>query len=224
MSVKNRNSIVTDGLSYCLDAGNELSYSGSGTSSIDLASNLVGTLTNGPTFDSSNGGSFVFDGSDDGIQVSHDSAIAFTSALTNEVWFKLDSFPSGSNRYTLCTKYTSYYMNVYNQRISVYTYWSNGSRQNSAYTDSTSTLSLNTWHQAVFTESTSGLRKIYIDGQLDKTEQKEASIWPAQNLLYVGGSGGRFLDGRIARVNLYNREISASEVLQNYNALKNRFI
>ena len=63
MSVKNRNSVVTDGLVFYADAGNEDSYAGSGTTWNDMISGNVGTLYNGPTFDSANGGSIDFDGS-----------------------------------------------------------------------------------------------------------------------------------------------------------------
>ena len=56
--------IVTDGLVLCLDAGNPNSYPGSGNTWTDLSRGRNnGTLTNGPTFDSGNGGSIVFDGS-----------------------------------------------------------------------------------------------------------------------------------------------------------------
>jgi hypothetical protein len=65
MSVKNRNSIVTDGLVFYVDAGNEDSYAGSGTTWTDLVGSNNGTLTNGPTYDLGNGGSIDFDGSDD---------------------------------------------------------------------------------------------------------------------------------------------------------------
>ena len=61
--------IVTDGLVMCLDAGNSRSYPGTGTVWTDLAGN-IGTLTNGPTFNSENGGSVVFDGTNDGVDVS----------------------------------------------------------------------------------------------------------------------------------------------------------
>ena len=57
--------IVTDGLVFYVDAGNSNSYPGSGTTWTDLAGSNDGTLTNGPTFDSGNGGSIVFDGTDD---------------------------------------------------------------------------------------------------------------------------------------------------------------
>ena len=56
-------SIVTDGLSLYLDAANTRSYPGSGTAWYDLSGNVNhGTLVNGPTFDSGNAGSIVFDG------------------------------------------------------------------------------------------------------------------------------------------------------------------
>ena len=56
MSVKNRNSIVTDGLVFYVDAGNEDSYAGSGTTWTDLIGGNNGTLANGPTYSSANGG------------------------------------------------------------------------------------------------------------------------------------------------------------------------
>ena len=58
--------ISTDGLVLCLDAANTKSYPGSGTVWSDLSrGGNNGTLTNGPTFNSGNGGSIVFDGVND---------------------------------------------------------------------------------------------------------------------------------------------------------------
>ena len=55
--------IVKDGLVLALDAGNTKSYPGSGTSWSDLSGQgNTGTLTNGPTYSSADGGSIVFDG------------------------------------------------------------------------------------------------------------------------------------------------------------------
>ena len=61
--------IVTDGLVLYVDAGNGNSYPGSGTTWSDLAGSNVGTLTNGPTYDSGNAGSIVFDGSNNNIDL-----------------------------------------------------------------------------------------------------------------------------------------------------------
>jgi hypothetical protein len=63
MSVIGGPDIITDGLVLYLDAANTKSYIGSGTTWKDLSRNSNdGTLTNGPTFDSGNSGSIVFDG------------------------------------------------------------------------------------------------------------------------------------------------------------------
>ena len=62
--------IVTDGLVLALDAGNTKSYPGSGTTWTDTVGGNTGTLTNGPTYSSGDGGSIVFDGSNDYIQLS----------------------------------------------------------------------------------------------------------------------------------------------------------
>ena len=57
--------IVTDGLVLCVDAASKRSYPGTGTTWTDLKGGNNGTLTNGPTFSSANGGSVVFDGTND---------------------------------------------------------------------------------------------------------------------------------------------------------------
>ena len=62
--------IVTDGLVYAFDAGSGRSYDGT-TSLNDLAGSNTGTLTNGVTYQSINGGVFDFDGTDDHIELKH---------------------------------------------------------------------------------------------------------------------------------------------------------
>ena len=70
MSIAYNTSIVTSGLVMCLDAGNPKSYPGSGTTIRDVTGNgYNGTLTNGPTFSSANGGVIVLDGINDYIDV-----------------------------------------------------------------------------------------------------------------------------------------------------------
>ena len=66
MGVLYNSRIVTDGLVFCVDAGDKMSYPGAGTTWTDLTANKYnGALTNGPTFNSANGGSLIFDGTDD---------------------------------------------------------------------------------------------------------------------------------------------------------------
>ena len=79
-------SIPTNGLQLYLDAGNASSYPGSGTSWTDLSSNgRNGTLTNGPTYSSADGGSIVFDGSNDYVQCTGSLVV---TAATFVAWIK----------------------------------------------------------------------------------------------------------------------------------------
>lgn len=216
--------IVRDGLVLWLDPRFQTSYSGSGTNWHDLSGNTNnGTLTNGPTFDSGSGGSIVFDGTDDYVNVSDSTSLDIASEITEEVWVYINSY---TDRGTLITKNLSYYFQVTTDgTVQIYTYWNNGgSRANSAYNSSTNTIPLNTWTHIAFTESTGGLRKIYINGSLDSSHQQEASIYTANDPVNIGGqTSTRWLDGKISQARVYNRELTSTEILQNYNATKGRF-
>ena len=86
MGISRGKSIVTDGLILYLDAANKKSYPGSGTVWSDLSGNAnTGTLTNGPTFDSSNNGSINFDGTDDLVECSSISSTNFTNSVRMNV-------------------------------------------------------------------------------------------------------------------------------------------
>jgi len=77
--------IVTDGLVFAVDAANYESYPGSGTTWSDLVGSNNGTLINGPTFDSGNGGSIVFDGTNDYIDCGNPTELQLTGdTITTE--------------------------------------------------------------------------------------------------------------------------------------------
>jgi hypothetical protein len=87
MSVAGGPDLIQDGLVLCLDAANTKSYPGSGTSWVDLSGNgNNGTLTNGPTFSSTNGGNIFFDGTNDYVRVSSTSIIPGSSSFTFNIW------------------------------------------------------------------------------------------------------------------------------------------
>ena len=78
--------IVTDGLVLCLDAADRNSYVSGSSTWRDVAGSNNGTLTNGPTFSSANGGSLVFDGVDDSV-ISPPPVVGSTG-ITIIIWFK----------------------------------------------------------------------------------------------------------------------------------------
>ena len=86
--------IITDGLVLALDAANSRSYPGTGTTWSDLSGNgNSGTLTNGPTFNSGNGGSIVFDGVDDNISFSGNT-FNYSPGTSGEVSLEIWVYPT----------------------------------------------------------------------------------------------------------------------------------
>jgi len=228
MSVKNRNSIVTDGLVFYVDAGNENSYAGSGTTWTDLVGSNDGTLepVAGPTYDSANGGSIAFDGADDYAAVSNPSAT--TAGTTNSsisVWFKTGSDVSSNQT-------------LYSERDGT-THIFSKLRINSTKTDyifltpsvakvlsSSASLSTNTWYYFTGTKSGNDY-KIYLNGQLDISSTEDVGSFSTGGTIATNigkETVGLYLNGNIAQIKIYNRALSSTEITQNYNALKNRFI
>ena len=213
-----------DGLVLCLDAGNTKSYPGSGTTWSDLISGNGnnGTLTNGPTFDSISGGSIVFDGTNDYVSLSN--VQPGTNDFTISVWVYKNNNTSndyvwdfGANGGTLSagTDILGYGFRYYNATL--------GTSSN-MYTQGTIP-NVSEWYEVTITRN-SGTSTMYVNGQ-SITSSSGDTHNISSTTLYIGrygGGTGYEHDGRISNFKIYNRALSASEVKQNYNAIKSRFV
>ena len=228
MAISRGPKIVTNGLVLALDAADKNSYVGSGTTWTDLSgNNNTGTLTNGPTFNGGNGGSIVFDGSDDYVNVSDNTSLDIAGDKTLCCWVNLGSDPNGTG---IAGKASS---SVFGMSLA-YSWDSKGfqaiawNSTNSPQLDKDLTRDINKWVYVVGVQS-STTRLIYA---LDSLGTRSASggggthTWD-NNLSFTIGSvtGGYYVPSntKIAAVHVYNRALSATEVLQNYNATKTRF-
>ncbi len=218
--------IITDGLVLCLDAADRNSYVSGSTTWVDVAGSNNGTLTNGPTFNSTNGGSIVFDGADD--RVNNTNLLAFgNNPRTMELWIK----GTGTNQIPLSIGYnngsnTAFALNIASTTtVNIY-------GQTDPMDENNISVSVNfangAWHQATVTwdGADPGTLLIYGDGNQVGTRTRSAGeFYNTVAGYYVGGwsDGNRFYNGQIASVKIYTRALSSSEVLQNYNAQKSRF-
>lgn len=227
--------IVTSGLVMYLNAADRNSYPGSGTAWNDISGNTNnGVLTNGPTFNSANGGSIVFDGIDDFVNcasTNFNSISAFAFIRPNQ--------RTGTNYPTIIAKW----QNPPDQRSWILGIDTPTGKLNSAicsngvYSISTikhyysvSSISYGQWQQVGMTFD-NGTFNLYINGQsISVTKPYDASITTIYNsnvTTKIGDSIDGALDfkysGNIANAMIYNRALSASEILQNYNATKTRF-
>ena len=232
--------IAMNGLVLCLDAGNTKSYPGSGTSWTDLSgNNAVGTLTNGPTYSSSNGGFLSFDGTNDFVSVP--SGIPQrTSQFTNEIWVYPTSLTGGANGYSTLIRMDG--SRVGGGSGDFYFVLGNGGQVHceirnvadngyDSYTTSTGIIQVNNWYHIVqVIDRPNGNLKFFVNGvsRLDTSTSTfgivtSSSIQIAQQGTNVSDAYARRLTGRVSNVKLYNRVLTAAEIQQNYNALRGRF-
>ena len=210
--------IVTDGLVVYLDAGNTRSYTGSGNTAYDLSgSGNTSALTNGPTFNSSNLGTFVLDGSNDYILVNSQANILSKTAYTKIAYIYISNFSTSNNI-------------ISGGFSGQHAFWMFGTdKLNAGHNGAWNTvvgatsLSLNTWYFAAVTYSDSTGWKLYLNGREDGTSATTTTFNGNQEIVIGAYSSGNNFTGRIASVQVYNRVLSASEIVQNYNATKRRY-
>jgi hypothetical protein len=224
-------SIVTSGLAFFVDAGNTKSYPGSGTALYDISGNgLVGTLTGGITFSSSNGGYFNFPGNHyigfSSISGTVMSNPDITGAVSFGVWYYPTSSQSSQYLFTSGAGSGKKGIDILLQnsgnsdwvRVQGGTYgW---------VQSSISVETLNTWQNITVTWDNSSL-KIYTNGILTNTTTTTYGGYATlATQLCLGAPDGLTqysYVGRIANAFVYNTALTADQVLQNFNALRGRF-
>jgi hypothetical protein len=226
MSGKIGPDINENGLILHLDAANNKSYTGSGTTWTDLSGNgNNGTLTNGPTFNAANMGSIVFDGTNDYIYRS--SLNNFNSSTyTILLWAKFVSVSAYSILFSLgrspSDADSEAQLQQSNSRLQ---YWDYNGSIAFNYIQSAGTLSPNIYQYLGFTKnSTNGT--FYIDGYSSGTGTAGFNASISTNDFVIGADirdSLAYINGNIPQFLIYNRVLTASEVLQNYNATKSRF-
>jgi hypothetical protein len=217
--------IITRGLTMYLDASDAGSYPETGTVWSDISgNNHTGTLTNGPTFSSSNGGTIIFDGANDYVVLTNAS-----TPLTNlsyETILKIDSIPASSTFRSIWQKSADWNFStgISLQMIYGLLTFSYGSIWGGSVSYNLSNLTVGNWYHIVGTSSSvaSGTSRMYINGSLVATGANAATPTDTSDLLLGYGNGGGFL-GNISVFRTYNRELAAAEVLQNFNVQRGRF-
>ena len=220
MGVAYNPTIVRDGLVLCLDAGNSKSYPGSGTTWTDLSGRgNNGTLVNGVGYDGGNGGSLVFDGVDDNVDVSNAPSLNFTSQLTLSSWFRFSSLPGAElGLFRKTNQWQLGFLTSNTIRCLVFT---NGTTGWTDVNDVSYTFDTNTWYNMVMTYNGSNML-IYVNNSLVKTATVTGSIVTNANKVQVGYHAA-ILNGRISNCRIYNRALTSSEIQQNFNATRSRY-
>jgi hypothetical protein len=229
-------SIVTDGMVLSLDAANTKSYVSGSTVWRDVSgNNNSGSLTNGPTFNSANGGSIVFDGIDDYVDC-NSTVVNLNSSFTFASWVQTPSNLSnnssfrrligrGDNNSAFTGEWAATSYNLLGNGFAFEIdddVTKSGPFGNIIITP-------NTWYYVIGVANRTNALSLYINGILDNSTADNTSlnINPPYNL-YIGSQRSNnvpsfFLNGKIALNQVYNKALTPQEIAQNYNAQKSRF-
>jgi hypothetical protein len=229
---------ITNGLILSLDAANVKSYISGSTTWRDLSgNNNSGSLVNGPTFNSANGGSIVFDGTNDRVSIS-DFNYGRTGC-TVASWVKYNATTTGYKE-SIVSKWQTGAGNV-NEFVlgstqdppgtapgNAYFFIFNSNDQAVGIIDTSTIMVVGTWYHVLGTFD--GLNtRIYLNGQYKGISANSTSPTVktvASQPIGLASFGDTFqynTNCNISLAQIYNRALSASEVAQNYNAQKSRF-
>ena len=214
-------SYVTESLQFYVDAGLSESYSGTGTTWYDISGNSRNLTMNSLSYSSNNGGYIIFDGSHTADSVATYS-INFSNGFTVESVAKF-SGSSYEGLFAFNDPTNGNYINVQAQG-GTNIRWEVD--QSSSLT-TTNSLSSNTWYHVTCvyegdSNNTSGTARIYINGVENNTASLGRSGQSQTSNFKLGLHDGN-LTGNIALSRMYNKVLNSTEVLQNFNATKNRF-
>ena len=218
------NTLVTRGLVLYLDAADLNSYPGSGTTWYDLSTDAsIGELVNSPSFSPD---FFIFNGSSNYIKIPNSTTLD-VQTFTVEVWVKTNNTNQNGfwfEKGTVNTQYSLFQETAAIRcRVNI-----GGSIINTISLTTATYMNTTDWYHVVFT-FTSGSQVCYINGSQVGTGITSGTISTNSGGMSIGayggytGSKGYYYNGSLAMCRVYNRVLSATEVLQNYNAQKSRF-
>ena len=229
--------IVSDGLVFAIDIANQKCYPGSGTSLTDIKGLTTVTLTNA-TIGTSNLGFIDFDGTGDTATLA--TGLEMGSTFSWSCFIRMGSISNGGYGYFNATSEdgvnhgSGFAVSEGGTAGGVlsagqmYYYGGAGASPGTggaAVRISDSALQVGVWTHICCTidnGASSGTIKTYINGVLDRTVTSQQSRTFFTHLGFNNGT--HYLDGDMAIYLGYNKTLTDTEVLQNYIALKGRFV
>lgn len=208
--------IFTDGLIFYLDAANPRCYAGTGLTCYDLRASLAGFLVNGVGFGTANNGHFIFDGTNDQMQISQvgSALLSGSQNFTISAWVQssggtgtiFGNYPAGNLQVFYSPSYIGMWLN-----------------DNSAYAVAATHYSANIVNLVAQRSSGTNLT-IYLNGQVIRTGSSNATIGTTLDFrIGATTANAELFQGKIYNLQVHNRALSSTEILQNYAAVKGRY-
>jgi hypothetical protein len=221
--------LSNSGLVLHLDAGNPLSYSGSGTTWNDLSGNGSNVTLNNTTYNSANGGFLVFNNSTSYADFT--ASIGSTNVVTVEMWVKpISLLGSGGNGAMF---FGFNYYDVWTSGGNIGYNTSTGDQYGIGSTQVDYLGIVGGWRHLVFVMNASSKtnNKIYVNGE-NQTMSYVSGTFSAANANFNSGAGrisgwrgdtSWKMNMNLANFKVYNRELSQQEITNNFNTFRTRF-
>jgi len=204
-----------------LDAADKNSYPGSGTVWSDLSgNNNTGSLINTPTFSNINGGSFLFNGTNQSVSL---VSLNLLQNFTLETWINQNVL-NGFAIFGQGTQATNNGLHVWYTANTTIRFGMFGND-----TDFTVSTSTGNWYHIVITYNHSSpfTKSMYLNGvALSGTPQQTQAAYTGTGtfrLAAIYSTPTNYGNGYFAGTKTYSRILSATEITQNYNEQKSRF-
>ena len=223
--------VVTNGLVFTIDPGNLRSWPGPGSAAVtDMINGSNGTLAAVTSGSYGVNTSFLFDGNDDSLNISSpDSSLGFGSdGFTIALWCRsinydsaypyLIDFRTGGDTGTVVF-YFQRHTNTNEAGLEVYI-------SSTIISGATGTaVPEGDWKYVAVTRSGT-THTTYINGVQDQTATSGATTIGTPNEIYIARryTNAYHWNGNIGPIHMYNRALTATELIKNYNALKDRFV
>ncbi len=209
--------IVRDGLVFNLDAGNTRCYAGTGNTAYDISgTGTTATLLNGLGYSNAYGGSFSFDGTDDYITLPSSNNWALGTTATIEMW--VYAILTNTNARLYCVNNNTTNIDAYINSVGTLGFHGAASNVNN--------FPMSQWVHLVVVYN-SGNFSVYFNGVSKTVNGTTSYNITGTGTLYIGqyaGGGSYYHKGNISNFRIYKgKALSSTEILQNYNALKNRY-
>jgi hypothetical protein len=224
--------IVTDGLVFAADAGNLVSYENGSATTYSMTGSATGSLLNGTGYSSTGGGTWTFDGIDDSISTNPPAFSSSTNSLSFNFWV----YPTGTStssqailgRDTNSAGATPHILIRRTGNLNLTWNFSNGTSAATMGFSDVFLNNLNKWVNLQITANyTTGAVNVYRNGIFYSQQTMSTPVFPNTSVpVYVGSfvfAGFIPWTGNISTTQIYNKELTAAEVSQNFNAQRNRF-
>jgi hypothetical protein len=231
-----------DSLIYYLDASNTKSYISGSTTWYDISRTMINsTLVNGPTFNSANGGSIVFDGTNDYVIIPQITTNQTIGNYSFSVWLNLTTTRTSSSASNFMIMEAQ---NLLLGGVDNYLYLLSNSTVpggngrmgfqtfnplSTVYT-TTNTWVGNQWYNIVCTyDISTSKQSIYVNGVLEGSTTIANCYFNTNTFFGLGGYSDTvnprqwFFNGKISNFMIYKKTLSSDEILKNYNATKTKF-